>query len=140
MARISTHPIGDSNPADADLTTRIAIALTNHQRPGWRRIHLVVQHGAVTLIGEVSTFHNRQLVVAVTRHVAGVLRVADELIVEGHTPRNDERFSSGDEPTIERDGAAPAPTPIQSFSHIPVLTESLEDILAAQAGTAFLAN
>lgn len=136
MARISTHPIGDSNPADADLTTRIAIALANHHRSGWRRIHIIVQHGAVTLIGEVSTFHNRQLVVAVTRHVAGVLRVADELRVEGRPTRQEERDRNDARNVADKDADAPAPTPFQSFSQIPVLTESLEDILAAQTGNA----
>lgn len=138
MARITTHPIGDSNPADADLTTRIAIALTNHQRPGWRRIHLAVHHGAVTLLGEVTTYHNRQLIVAVTRHVAGVLHVADELVVEGRPTRNDEQVPDGAPTNADNEGAAPAP--IQSFSHIPTLAESLEDILAAQIAGAVATN
>jgi hypothetical protein len=140
MARITTHPFGDSNPADADLTTRIVIALANRQRPGWRRIHLVVQHGAVTILGEVSTFSNRQLIVAVTRHVAGVLRVADELIVEGRPARKEERDFDDTRTVAENGCAAPQPTPIQSFSHIPVLAEPLEDVLAKQTGSAALAN
>jgi BON domain len=138
MARITTHPIGDSNPADADITTRIAIALTSHQRPGWRRIHLVVHHGAVTVLGEVTSYHNRQLIVAVTRHVAGVLHVADELTVEGRPTRNDDQDPGVVDTNAANDGSAP--TPIPSFSHIPVLTKSLEDILAAQTGGSVLAN
>ena len=76
-----SKPKSYTNPQDADLFRRLAIAFAMQPRDGWRDIHVIVRHGLVTLIGEVPSFRSRQLLVAVARHVAGVLRVRDELSV-----------------------------------------------------------
>ena len=70
-----------SSAGDADLLTRVGIALTLRMRHTLHAIHIVVDNGAVTLKGVVPTFYDRQLAIEVTRHIAGVLRVKDELSV-----------------------------------------------------------
>lgn len=73
--------ISNNRLADADLLTRVGIALTlrlNHTLHG---VHAQVDNGAVTLRGSVGSFYDRQLAFEVTRRVAGVLRVKDELTV-----------------------------------------------------------
>lgn len=87
MVRIN-HEI---SPYDADLTTRIGIAFATRPRISWHDIDVSVTHGIVTLRGDVPTPYDRQLVVAVTRHVAGVLGINDELrIIEAASRKEEE--------------------------------------------------
>ncbi|MDZ4659795.1 MAG: BON domain-containing protein [Bythopirellula sp.] len=67
--------------ADADLLTRVGIALTLRLRHTLHAVHIHVDKGTVTLRGMVPTFYDRQLAIEVTRRVAGVRRVLDELTV-----------------------------------------------------------
>jgi BON domain len=66
--------------ADADLLTRVGIALTLQFRSSLRSVHAVVVDGEVTLSGILPSFHDRQLAIALVRHIAGVRRVHDRLI------------------------------------------------------------
>jgi hypothetical protein len=66
---------------DADLLTRVGIALTMRLSHTSHAVHIQVDNGVVTLRGLVPTFYDRQLVIEVTRRVAGVLKVRDELSV-----------------------------------------------------------
>lgn len=77
MVRSSIHPPLN----DADLTTRIGIAFATRPRITWHNILVTVREGIVTLRGEVPTFYDRHLVVAVTRHVAGVFGIDDQITV-----------------------------------------------------------
>ena len=73
--------ISNNRLADADLLTRVGIALTlrlNHTLHG---VHAQVDNGTVTLRGSVGSYYDRQLAFEVTRRVARVLRVKDELTV-----------------------------------------------------------
>ena len=78
---IRTYPTSDDCLEDADLSTRAAIALVKHQRGSWQEIRVRVRKGVVTLLGQVPSDHDRQLIIEVTQHIAGVLRVHDELVV-----------------------------------------------------------
>src|SRR4051812_47029960 len=69
------------NTADADLLLRLSIALSVKKRAGWHLVRVAVQDGIVRLAGVVPSFYDRQLIAALTTHVAGVMRVHDELAV-----------------------------------------------------------
>jgi hypothetical protein len=70
-----------SGSADADLVKRIGIAFTSRPRIAWHDFHVSANEGVVTLRGAVPSIYDRQLIVAVTRHVAGVFGVDDQLTV-----------------------------------------------------------
>lgn len=123
--------------ADLDLISRVGIALTNRRRLAWRVIRVIANCGVVTLQGIVPSYYDRQVIVSVTQHVAGVRRVDDELTIV-------EPQSSSEEPVaeVEIESAAhsgselkldPAPALVNHFRELPVLCPSLEEILAARA-------
>ena len=116
---------------DADLFRRLAIAFSMQPRDGWRDIQIIVRHGLVTLIGEVATFRSRQILVAVARHVAGVLRVRDEIqVVEVPTRKGE---SSAPVPTSPVGGRVDSKAGIvpNSFVDVPATAQPLEEIVAA---------
>ena len=126
------HCRSDSS-ADADLLLRLGIALAARQRAAWRVVRVAAQNGIVRLEGIVPTFYDRQLILAVAQHVAGVLRVEDELAIDEPparqaASRSRRRFGSRRRSRTATE-AKPAPPP-NAFYHLPVLAESLEDILA----------
>lgn len=83
----SQHPSISS--VDADLVKRIGIAFTSRPRIAWHEFHVFANDGIVTLRGNVPSIYDRQLIVAVTRHVAGVFGINDELtIVEADAKPN----------------------------------------------------
>jgi hypothetical protein len=71
-----------TSAADADLTKRIGIAFASRPRISEQDIHVSATDGVVTLRGRVSSLYDHRLVVALTRHVAGVMRIDDQLVVE----------------------------------------------------------
>lgn len=75
---------------DADLLTRVGIALTLRLKHVPHAVHVRIDRGTVTLRGTLPTFYDRQLAIEITRRVAGVMRVIDELTVPptrgGHRP------------------------------------------------------
>lgn len=79
---MSENTITDRS-GDADLLTRVGIALTLRLRHTLHAVHIHVENGTVTLRGMVPTFYDRQLAIEVTRRVAGVRRVLDEIAVTG---------------------------------------------------------
>jgi hypothetical protein len=79
--KVENTPKVVQNAGDADLLVRLGIVLALRQRAGWQVVRFGVRNGVVKLGGIVPTFHDRQLVAMVTRHVAGVRRVEDELTV-----------------------------------------------------------
>ena len=72
--------------SDADLTKRIGIAFTTRPRITWHDIHVSACEGIVTLQGELPSGYDRQLVLAITRHVAGVFGIIDKLNVAETAP------------------------------------------------------
>jgi hypothetical protein len=135
MRPLATVNVIGGGPRDADLITRIGIAFTTRPRIAWHDIHVAVRDAIVTLRGDVPTVYDRQLIVAVTRHVAGVRLVDDKINVA--------------EPVEEGAGAKLEPSSANSrngddraadqrrhvFSHLPVVAESLEDILVRNHST-----
>ena len=78
------------------------------------------------------TVYDLRLIAAVTAHVAGVFGVANELKIEtSPTPKE----AATIKPLNGREGK-PALNPWRNkFLDLPILEESLEDILAKQAAT-----
>jgi hypothetical protein len=127
-----------SSPADAELLLRIGIALATRQRNLWRAVRVAAHHGVVRLEGIVPTFYDRQLILAVAQHVAGVLRVEDEIAVDESAVRETAatRYSEPETIPLAHGGAETQPAgPQNNFQHLPVLDESLEEILAKWPAT-----
>lgn len=66
---------------DSDLKRRVLLFLQQKGVSSLPRVSIEVESGQVTLQGTVGSFHERQLFLC-CRHVAGVLRVVDDLQVE----------------------------------------------------------
>jgi BON domain len=64
---------------DAELITRIGIALNLQQSHSLRNLTYNVEHGVVTVRGRVASYHERQLTLQVIQHIVGVEAVHDEL-------------------------------------------------------------
>lgn len=117
--------------ADADLLLRLRIALSVHKRAGWHLIHFTAQNGVVHLAGVVPTFYDRQLIAALVRHVAGVFGVEDNLTVGDPSIR--QQVVDAEE---TRPQSSPTTNDVPSkdlFRHLPVLPQSLDDMLVAPA-------
>jgi len=81
--------ISQLSSRDAELFTRIGIALALRQRAALRRIQIAVVDGCITLRGEMPSFFDKQLAIESTRRVAGVIQVKDELSVLAFEIDND---------------------------------------------------
>jgi len=75
-------PTSALTSADRDLQNRVALFIQQRQLSRGAKLTVLARRGVVTLSGVVSTFHQRQLLHSLTRHVAGVIQVQDELDVE----------------------------------------------------------
>jgi osmotically-inducible protein OsmY len=70
-----------SSPSDCDLAQRVKLMIEQRQLLKGARVTISARLGIVTLAGSVPSFHQRQLLHSLARHVAGVLQVCDELEV-----------------------------------------------------------
>jgi hypothetical protein len=70
---------------DAELLTRIGIALQFLHPSANRVINASIENGVVTLTGQVPTYYDRQLAFHIVRRVAGVRLVRDELNVAANS-------------------------------------------------------
>ena len=68
--------------ADQDLQDRVALFIQQRQLSRGTQLNVLARRGVVTLSGIVPSFHQRQLLHSLTRHVAGVVQVRDELDVQ----------------------------------------------------------
>ncbi len=118
-----------NSAADADLLLRIGIALAARQRAAWRVVRVAAQNGVVRLEGVVPTFYDRQLILSVAKHVAGVLRVEDDLAI-GETPTHRQDGKSEDSSSPANHGGGESKVAPNAFHHLPVLSPSLDEILA----------
>jgi len=126
---------------DADIVLRLGFTLAAWQRAAWRAVRLKSQNGVVRLEGVLPTFHDRQLILAVAQHVAGVLRVEDELVVANPQPQTAATLATSAALESHHGGTEIGhPAPPNAFHHLPVLDESLEDILAERARAAAAAG
>lgn len=67
--------------ADRDLQQRVALYIQQRHLARGSELKILARRGVVTLIGVVSTFHQRQLLQSLVRRVAGVVQIQDELEV-----------------------------------------------------------
>ena len=122
------------NRSDADLLLRLRIALSVHKRAGWHLVCFTAQNGVVQLAGVVPTFYDRQLIAALVRHVAGVFSVEDNLAVGDPSIR--QQVIDAETAPLQSDRTT-KPVPFRDpFVHLPVLPQSLDDILVGPAVSA----
>lgn len=115
------------SPVDADLLTRLGIAFTTRPRLAWFDIFVSVREGVVTLRGNVSTAYDQRLLVALTRHVAGVRKVDDKL-------RINEPLENKDSETKDHNGDKTSVAERSNpFRRLPLVAVSLDDMIVAQA-------
>jgi osmotically-inducible protein OsmY len=76
--------IRTANPthADRDLERRVKTFLSTQHRPGLRSVKVEARSGIVTLRGRVGSFYEKQLSGQLTRRVAGVIRLIDDVSVK----------------------------------------------------------
>jgi osmotically-inducible protein OsmY len=80
MPSFSPAIAAPTESAAVDLKNRITSFLNGRGVPS-SRLNIEVMGGTVTLQGSVSTFYQRQLCISCCQHVAGVLRLVDQLTV-----------------------------------------------------------
>ena len=117
--------------ADADLLLRLRIALSVHKRAGWHLVRFTTKNGVVQLVGAVPTFYDRQLIAALVRHVAGVFGIEDNLTVGDPSIRQQVIETKAAPPQSEPSTIA-APSR-DTFRHLPVLSQSLDEIMVGPA-------
>lgn len=125
------------NDGDANLLQRLGIALSTRRRAGWHLVHFSVHNGEVKLAGVVPSFYDRQLIANLVRHVAGVLRVRDELAVGEPSIR--QQVANVDHTSNHVASKVEQTAPQNPFRRLPVVSDSLESILAGQAASVVLA-
>lgn len=73
----------EKSASDADLLTRIGIAMNLRHVQSWQALRITVNHGEVTLFGIVQSPHDREKIFSRIRHMAGVRRVIDKTSLVG---------------------------------------------------------
>jgi osmotically-inducible protein OsmY len=68
---------------DEDLRARVSNFLVQRNMSSLRRIGVEAKDGLVTLRGNVRSFYEKQLCLNCAKHVAGVVRLVDNIDVAG---------------------------------------------------------
>ena len=71
----------DRAPADEDLARRVAAYLASRCFHSFRDLQVSAAGGVVTVVGPVTSFHEKQVAYQSCRRVAGVREVVDEVYV-----------------------------------------------------------
>ena len=129
--QLQERTINHLKGTDADLLLRLRIALSIHKRAGWHLVRFTTQNGVVQLAGVVPTFYDRQLIASLVRHVAGVFGIEDKLAV-GDPSIRQQVTDSGTTPTQSEATTKVVPL-LDPFLHLPVLPQTLDDILVGPA-------
>ena len=66
---------------DDEVRQRVSRFLYSRHFPAFRNLGVVVEHGAVTLTGQVQSYYEKQVAITSCQHVAGVLSLVDEIDV-----------------------------------------------------------
>lgn len=66
---------------DEDVRNRVSRFLNSRHFPAFRNLDISVEHGAVTLSGEVQSYYEKQVAMTSCQHVVGVLSLTDEICV-----------------------------------------------------------
>ena len=77
-----SHPFHTTDAQAHELEQRVILFLQQRHLVFGCRLWIEAKDGVVTLSGRVPSFHQRQLIYAFTRRVAGVLQVVDLLEVD----------------------------------------------------------
>ena len=121
----------DQYAADAELLLRVNMALSSRQQTGRGQVRVRAHNGIVKVEGSVPTYYDRQVIVAVVRHVAGVFRVEDELTLDraggGKSESRKRNTGLPEKAVARREEGITRP-----FDGLPVVSESLEDLLATR--------
>jgi osmotically-inducible protein OsmY len=126
---IYVHP--SSNRDDASFAASIEAALKKQRQPGWHDIYIAVRNGVVTLNGEVTTNRDRQFVLAVTRQVVGTARILDKLTVVDKRTSNTNSDAETESSLADKLRARfKSGKRVDHFKHLPVTSNSLEDLSA----------
>ena len=67
---------------DSELERRIRLRFAQSNLPALRRLDVASDDDQVILSGQVATFYERQLAISLSRHVAGVIYVIDNITVQ----------------------------------------------------------
>lgn len=68
---------------DDEVCRRVSTFLHSRHFPAFRHLDISVEHGAVTLTGEVQSYYEKQIAMTSCQHVVGVLSLNDEICVRG---------------------------------------------------------
>ena len=68
--------------ADEDVQQRVSRFLTSRHFPTFRNLVVDVEHGAVTLSGQVDSYYEKQVALNSCQRVAGVLALIDDIDVQ----------------------------------------------------------
>ena len=79
---------------DEDVRSRVARFLNSRHFPAFRYLSITVEHGAVTLTGEVRSYYEKQVAMTSCQHVVGVLSLTDEISVRGVVQSSETSFST----------------------------------------------
>lgn len=130
---IYVNPSSQKTPEDATLSNRIATTLKTQQRRGWHEVFIAVRSGQVTLSGVVASSREQKLIISLVTKVPGVIRVKDELTVdEKYQERSAKRTADDSEEYAEYEYQQKAAKRAEQLRQLPVVSESLEDLLAAR--------
>jgi len=77
---------------DDDVRQRVSRFLYSQHFPAFRNLDIVVEHGAVTLTGEVQSYYEKQVAMTSCQHVAGVLSLIDEIDVRAEAVADATRY------------------------------------------------
>ena len=66
---------------DEEVRSRVSRFLNSRHFPAFRYLDIAVEHGAVTLTGEVQSYYEKQVAMTSCQHVVGVLSLTDEIHV-----------------------------------------------------------
>ena len=66
---------------DAEIRNRVTSLLHSSHFPAFRSFGIRVEQGAVTLVGKVQSYYEKQVAMTSCQHVAGVLSFIDEIEV-----------------------------------------------------------
>jgi osmotically-inducible protein OsmY len=105
----------------------LRIALSIQRRAGWHLVRFTARHGIVQLAGVVPAYYDRQLIVALVRHVAGVRGIEDKLAVGDRSLR--QQVIDDETTTLPSKSAVDAASSRYPFQHVPSLLQSLDDVL-----------
>lgn len=81
------------NPSDQDLQHRVALFVQQRRLTSGVQLSVSAHRGVITLKGSVPTFHQRQLLISYSQHVAGVVQVIDDLEVDPESQLAPSRLS-----------------------------------------------